>query len=144
MNYFKVVEDGKVIDVGFTFLKWNEKRNRFFLCSIEEAQFAQGLHDDVYHAYWFRKAPAAAGTYPEHDIVMINDVEFDELKALLDDGEVIEEPDIPAPVQPEPVIPSDEKPMTVAEMRQTILAQQEQIDILTECILEMSELVYNV
>ena len=89
--------------------------------------------------------PDGAPAYETAKIVVIDETEYDEIRALLDDGEEV--PVDPAPPEPEPVGPDDpvepdERPMTVAEMREKITEQQGSIDMLIECVLEMSEIIY--
>ncbi len=149
MTYYKIVQDGTVIDAGFVFLKWNEKHHCMFCCDVNEAQFIQSYDQAaVYQVEWLNAAPASAGQFDTVDAVVISETEFDEIRALLDDGEtVIDEPEQPIeqpPDEPEQQGSEEpaERPMTVAEMRQVISEQQEQIAMLTDCILEMSEVVY--
>lgn len=62
-----------------------------------------------------------------------------------DENKQIIYPDIPAEPVPEPQPESDlvQHKMTIQEMRDKITAQEQQINMLIECILEMSEQVYN-
>ena len=144
MNYFKIKDNHSITDVGFTFLKWNDKYHEMHGCDIEDAQFAMSsITHVIYRDGWMRPTAAPAEKYQTGTVVMIDAVEYDELYAQLSEGESIDEPEEKIPVPVEPVQPEpEEKPMTVAEMRETIIEQQEQIDMLTECLLEMSELVY--
>ena len=145
MIYFKVIKDNKVIDAGCTFLKWSGRTKRLYACNPDEGQFVQSYKEgSIYKASWMKPAPVEAGQYEEAEVSEISRVEYDEIIALLDDGET---PEITPDVLP-PVIHHDEpednaeKPLTVAEMRTLIVSQQEQIEMLTECILEMSNIVY--
>ena len=151
MTYYKVIRNSTVIDVGFVFLKWNETKHKLYLCDVNEAQFVQSRDGDtVYHAEWLKPYPAEAGYYEPVDVVMIDENEYDEIRAFLEDGEEIPyEPDDPTPEpqpEPEPDEPDDpeeeEHKMTISEMRQTLTDMMEQVGLLTECILEMSEVVY--
>lgn len=148
MTYYKMIRDNIIIGAGFIFLKWNEKHRCLFACSVDDAQLIQ-THDQtaVYHADWLKPVPTAAGEYETVQAAVIDAVEFDEIIALLTDGETIENNTDEAEnivEQPDSEIQNDEteKPMTVAEMRQSIADQQDQINMLTECILEMSGIVY--
>ena len=147
MTYYKIVRNGIVTDAGFVFLAWNEKHHRMMACDIEEAQYIQSFNqENVYHAAWLKPAPPEAGIHETVEAVAINATEFDEIRALLDSGEPVpNEPEPPEepeeqPQEPNPVEP--ERPMTVGEMRQLIIEQQERIDLLEGCLLEMSEIVY--
>lgn len=144
MRYYKISQNGAVIGVGCSFLRWNSKRRKFFYCDIDDAERVQDvITSQLYHADWLPAAPVDADSAEEANVSMITASEYDEFFAMLDGGETI--PDDPAPEPgpgPEPEPDPDEKPMTVQEMREKIAAQEEQLAMLTECILEMSEVVY--
>ena len=147
MVFYKIIRDESVIDAGFVFLKWNEKRHRMYICDVDEGQFVQSFKGDtIYTAEWLKPAPAEAGTYETVQVVVIDAAEYDELKAYLEDGEDVPVIPVPPEPEPEPEPEPDDEPehqMTVAEMRQHIVEQDEQIALLTECILEMSEVIYD-
>lgn len=149
MTYFKIAKDGTVIDANINFLKWNSKHRCMFVCDVSEAEFAQSYDQTtIYHDNWLKPVPSAVTQYEVATVAVISATEYDEIRAMLDDGETI--PDVPdePPVEPDDGQQDDDsddgedRPMTVAEMRQIITEQQEQIAMLTDCILEMSEVVY--
>ena len=149
MTYFKIIQDNKVVDVGFSFLKWNLKYHRLYSCDVSIAQFVKGDNaDKIYWDAWLRPAPKDVENviYEESKIEIINETEYLDLKAQLDDGEEISididspEVEIPHEYQEEDV---EEKPMSVSEMRAIIVEQAAKIDRLTNCIIEMSEVIYN-
>ena len=148
MDYYKVIIDGNVIDVGTVFLKWNNAKHHMYMCSLNEAQFVQGRDGNTaYRDEWLKSYEGIPSPFVPAKVVIIGAREFDELRALLEDGEDIPEKPIPVP-EPEPEpdeepAPEPETPMTIAEMRQYIADMIEQVDMLTECILEMSEVVYD-
>lgn len=135
MTFFKIIQDSKVINVGCTFLKWNNARQKLYICDVDDAQFAQALDEDkIYRADWLNPAPEEAGKFETADVVVIDEVEFDELKELLSEGE-----DVPEEfIEEKPLIEvrhyetDEEKPMSIAEMREKILEQQKQIEALLE------------
>lgn len=148
MNYFKVIKDNSVIDAGQFFLKWQEKNRIFLACPVEEAQFVLS-HDGntVYRVPWLNPAPPEAGEHETIEAAIIDYQEYMDLRAVLDDGETVPvpEPIVPEPApEPEPEIdiPTQEQPMSVAQMRARIKEQQAEIETLTECLLEMSMIVY--
>ena len=143
MTYFKIIRNGVVIDAGHVFLKWNLKRHRMYISEAIDAQFVQNYKlDKIYRSYWLKPAPQEAGEYELVNIVIISEQEYYDVVAQLDDGEEIVIPDDPIP-EPTPDIPDpDEKPMTLEEMRRMIKQQAEQILFLEDCLLEMSEIVY--
>lgn len=137
MTYFKIIENKKVIDVGCVFLKWNSNRHKYYICDIDEGQIVQGyVHGDFYTSEWMKPSPPDATKYPILEVDIIDETEFEDLLAILDEGETVE-------VAEEPVIipqdeaqnaPEEEKPMSISEMRATILAQQKQIEMLLDKI----------
>lgn len=156
MKYYKIIRDGNAVDAGFNFLRWDTRHHCMMLCEQDKAQFVQSLDGStVYRVPWLNPPPEDAPTFEEANVVIIGRQEYEDLIAVLQDGEVVPEPDpdpIPEPPQePEPEPDQEEKPreMTVQEMRQKIKEQQlliedqnEQLAMLTECLLEMSEVVY--
>lgn len=149
MTYYKIIRDGQAVDAGFTFLKWDERHKCLMGCEPSDAELVKGRADDaVYHIGWLNAVPAAAGAYETVEAAMIDETEYEDLCAALDDGETVPEPDpietpeeAPAPEETTDDEP-EEKPMTVGEMRRRIAEQEEMIAMLTECVLEMSEVVY--
>ena len=136
MTYFKVIKNEEVIDVGCVFLKWDTKRNKMYICNPDEAQFVQSINEDnIYKASWLNSAPRKAGKYDTAEVVVIDETEYNDLNALLSEGEqvTVETPPPAPPVQPTEEEP-EEKPMTIAEMRERILEQQRQIDSLMEML----------
>lgn len=148
MNYFKIIADGRVVDVGEIFLRWQEKNRILISCPLEEAQLVQG-HDGetIYRVPWLNPLPEEAGSYESVEAAIIDRQEYLDLLAVLEDGEQPIEPEPPKQEpepepEPDPEQPEEEKPMTVAEMRQRIKELEARNDMLLECLLEMSEIVY--
>ena len=133
MSYFKVVRDGNVIDAGEIWLKWQKKNRIMVSCPPEDAQFIlSGDGNTIYRVQWLNPAPEEAGQHEVVEAAIIERQEFLDLRAQLDEGETVPEPEpiVPEPdpkPEPDPEQPEAEKPMTVAEMRQKIAQQQEQI-----------------
>ena len=139
MTFFKIIQNNTVIDVGNVFLRWNKKRNRFYICDVNEAEFAQSSDQTkIYKDYWLKASPVEA---EDASIVVIDRDQYDEIRALLEDGQQIEIPPEPpkdVPEQRPSTKLEEEKPLTISEMRQMIKEQQEQILILKDKIQEMS------
>ena len=135
MTFCKMLKNDKVVNIGCVFLKWNIKRHRMNVCSVDEGQFVQSYDEKtIYKDSWLKPAPEEAKNFEEAKIVVIDQIEFDDLKELLNEGEevLVEKPEpLPSPqvLTEEPV---EEKPMSIAEMRQIIAEQQKQIDLLLE------------
>lgn len=146
MTYYKIMQNGAVIDAGYTFLKWVEKHHCLMICEPAQAEYVQSYdRTTIYHDSWLRPVPTGAPACEAAKVVVIGETEYDEIRALLDDGEEVPvdpvEPE-PEPIEPDDPVEPDDRPMTVAEMREKIAEQQESISMLIDCILEMSEVVY--
>ena len=134
MTYFKVIKRKKVISVGCVFLKWNETKNKFYVCDTDEGQFVQSYDElHIYHDKWMKPAPVEAGKHEEATVEVISQQEYEDILETLKEGEVIEEVELVVPEQHE-TPPEEEKPMTIAEMREIILKQQDQINTLIELL----------
>ena len=155
MNYYKVIVNGKVIDANFVFLKYQSKHRILLGCDISEAQFIQSTDQaKVWHVAWLNPVPADAGEYETVDAVEITEEEYIEIRSQLDDGSEIDVPDEPDDIPPdepdEPDEPAEETVMSTDEMRRIIAEQaaqlseqEERMEMLEACILEMSEIVYD-
>ena len=138
MTYFKAIQNGTVVDVGSVFLKWNEKRKKFYICDVEEAELAEGSNG-LYRDYWLKASDKEA---KDASIVVIDRAEYDEIRALLEDGEEVPAPpETPKLEQITPATPGviEDQPLTISQMREMIISQQEQIEILKEKIQEMND-----
>ena len=142
MNYTKIIQGGNVIGVGCNFIRWFPRTRRFAYCAMEEAEAVRDAITEIaYHADWLRDIPAEAGVvFAEAEVILIPQTEYDDLYEELMDGQPIPVPDPePEPTPPEPEPEPEEQPrMTVQEMREKITEQEDQIAMLTECLLEMS------
>ena len=149
MTYFKILKKGIVVDVGIYFLQWNTKWKQWIYCNTNNAQAVQNYAGSkVYRDNWMRTMPSDADEYEDAEVVMINATEFDALIELLKDGETViaEAEEIPEDGTKESLDIEDkselEHRMTVQEIREKLKMQDTKINMLTECLLEMSELVY--
>ena len=107
----------------------------------------------MWRVQWLNPVPSGAPVFETVEAVEISKDEYLEIREKLDDGfeivvpEEIPEEEIP---QDEPIeVPSVEKVMTPEEMRrkithlETVIAEQAVTNnLLMECLLEMSEIVY--
>ena len=138
MAFFKAIKDNKVYTVGCVFLKWNTKMQRFFVCDVDEGQFVESYDEQhVIRDEWMKVAPDGAGEHEDAKVVIISLQEYEDLLAILNEGEevVYSAPEIEKQEEI-PEEPEEEKPMTIAEMRELILKQQEQINSLIEKVSE--------
>ena len=133
MTFFKIIQNEKVVNIGCVFLKWNEKRKKLYVCDVDDAQFVQTFDEsNIYTASWLNPPPKEAGEFESAEVVVIDEAEFDELRELLSEGEeiVVEQPAEQYVMPVTPAEQPEEKPMTIAEMREIIIKQQEQIETL--------------
>lgn len=127
MAHYKMILSGEVIDVGNRFVYWVPENRILAYCDANHAEMIQSAIDDgkLYHTEWLRRIPHGAPECTEVELKRIEESEFDELKALLGDGERVEEVREPGP-EPEPELEPEtppeeqEKPMTVQQMRDKI------------------------
>lgn len=128
--YYKIIKDGIVID-AVEGSPWVCKGKHGYpvRCGPDRATGVLS-HDSsiIYHI----DGAAPLGDYQDVIVADIGWQEYDELRALLDDGEEVPvpEPVIPEPEpepEPAPEQPEQEKPMSVQEMREKITAQEQQI-----------------
>lgn len=144
MTYYKVIQDDRIVDAGFVFLKLNERRRRLNLCDEDEAQFVQA-HDQskVYRDEWLKPIPETYTSFEAAQVVVIDKNEYDEIRALLDGDEVV--PVLPEIVEEEiveePEKPAEEAQMSIADMRRLIQEQQEQLAQLTEKLTEVTNTI---
>ena len=148
MTYYKIVRDGQAVDAGFTFLRWDARLNRLMGCDPHEAHYIQSMDGmTTYRVGWLNPLPDGAPMMEVCEAAIISEGEYSDLMAVLESGETVPEPegDEPQPdAEPEDSTESavEKKPMTVQEMRERIAAQDATIQMLTDCLLEMSEIVY--
>ena len=81
--YYKVLKDGKVIDVldHLVFVKYQRKHNIMLVCDESEAQAivsSDGAH--IWHLNWLYKVPVNG--YDTVDLVEIDKYEYEQLKVL--------------------------------------------------------------
>jgi hypothetical protein len=154
MKYYKVISNGAVIDANHIWLKWQTKHRILLGCEAHEANYIQSTDQaHVWRVQWLNPVPKGAPTFETVEAVEISEEEYLEIRKQLDDGfEVVVPEEIPEPEIPEdtPIeVPSIEV-MTPEAMRRKIinleaaLAEQAKTnDVLTECLLEMSAIIYD-
>ena len=155
MIFYKILADGKVLDVNDVFLRWQPRHGIMIVCDPAKAEFICPRHcSGYYHPSWLNKPPEAAVYDGEIDAEEITEAEYRALLKQLEAGETVNNP------EPDPGGTGGEdtgtggdntgdsggqqKP-TVADMKQlvdTCAGLQKQVQMLTDCVLEMSEEVY--
>lgn len=143
MTYYKIIQNDRVIDAGFTFLKWNERRQRLNLCDEDQAQFVQSYDQKkIFRDVWLKPFPKCDIVFENAQVFIITQEEFEDIRALLDGDEEIpvlsDSPEETIQVV-EPVKPVEETPLSISEMRRIIQEQQAQITILAQKLTEVSE-----
>lgn len=149
MIYYKIILHNEIIGVGNKFTYWNDKLQRYIYCDINKGVYIQNEIDyNFYYTDWLNPIPSGAPEATEVMAIMISAEEYDEIYEQLHDGEEV--PYTPPSIQPTPVPDSEptpepvpvETPMTIQQMRDKIIEQGQMIDMLTECLLEVSEVIY--
>lgn len=155
MIFYKILADGKVLDVNDVFLRWQPKHGVMLVCDPAKAEFICPRDcSGYYHPSWLNKPLEAAVYDGEIDAEEITEAEYRALLKQLEAGETVNNP------EPDPGGTGGEdtgtggdntgdsggqqKP-TVADMKQlvdTCAGLQKQVQMLTDCVLEMSEEVY--
>lgn len=155
MIFYKILADGKVLDVNDVFLRWQPKHGVMLVCDPAKAEFICPRDcSGYYHPSWLNKPPEAAVYDGEIDAEEITETEYRVLLKQLEAGETADNP------EPDPGSTDGEdtgtggdntgdsggqqKP-TVADMKQlvdTCAGLQKQVQMLTDCVLEMSEEIY--
>lgn len=144
MTYYKIIQNNQIVDAGFVFLKWNERRHRFNLCDENEAQFVQAYDQSkVFRDEWLKPIYEADVKFESAQVVIIDKNEYDEIRFSLDGDEIL--PVLPD-VQEEQVViehekPAEETPMSISDMRRIIQEQQEQIQTLSQKLTEVSNAI---
>lgn len=135
MTYYKIIQNELIVGVGCAFLKWNVTKHDFRICDVNQGQFVQSIVDStIYRDNWLKAFPQEATGFEMAKVVVINQEEFEELQEFLISGETVEEPE---PVEEEEVIPEappEQHVLTIAEMRELILSQQEEINNLKQAL----------
>lgn len=146
MRFYKIIKDNTVIDANFVWLKWQTKHRVLLACKPYEASYIQsydGVH--VWRVMWLNPPPEDAPEFPVAEAVKISKEEYLDLRSQLDSGLTPTEPE-PEPPEEEPEVEPPEEPaenvMTPEEMRRRIIELTERNQMLEECLLEMSEVVY--
>ena len=135
MTFFKIIQNEQIVNVGCVFLKWNPVKRKMYISTVDDAQFVQTYDEKkIYKATWLNPAPEEAGNYEFAKVDIIDEAEFDELKELISEGETIseEEPKEQYVHTVQHREEPEEKPMTIAQMREMIVEQQKQIETLLQ------------
>ena len=155
MIFYKILADGKVLDVNDVFLRWQSKHGVMLVCDPAKAEFICPQDcSGYYHPSWLNKPPEGAVYDGEIAAEEITEAEYRALLEQLEAGETVDNP------EPDPGDTGGEDTGTggdntsdnggqqkpaVADIKQlvdTCAGLQKQVQMLTDCVLEMSEEVY--
>lgn len=133
--YYKIVSDGLIVDASesLRFVRWQEKNSIFLSCDENDADGI--VSSDGEHVYLL-EGSEAIGELPYAAITEITEEEYQAIRDELDAGGEVVNPD-----------DQGNTPDTPAKTRLAALEEQmaaliEENAMLTECLLEMSEVVY--
>lgn len=147
MTWYKIVVDSMIVAVGKTIdlRKVQEKHQILVTCGEDDAQYIQ-CGETLYHDTWFAPVTSSLYAYTDALIYVIGVEEYLRLKAEIDAGNEPQQPDDPE-TEPELAEDNDDPDTEQAKTRLQVLEEQvaqmrEENNVLTECLLEMSEIVY--
>lgn len=139
--YYKIVSGGQIVDVcdGLNFVRWQKKNSLFLACS-NEAEAGGIISSDGSTIYLLEGAEQVNDLAYAH-YAEIDEDTYNSLREQLIENGILDDPKEESPSTEEENTETSE-PVAKSEERQLIESLQEQVNMLTECILEMSELVY--
>ena len=154
MKYYKVISNDTVIDANFVWLRWQEKNRIIIGCEAEDAQFIQSSDQKhIWHVVWLNPVPVGAGQYETVEAVEITEEEYIDIRKQLDAGFEVIEPEIPENLATpdnycnmvfvEPVMTPEEMRFKITILESALEEQKKTNNLLMECLLEISEIVYN-
>lgn len=153
MTFYKIVEDGKITGVGYTpeLRRVQAKHLILVTASENDAEYIQ-IGDNLYRDNWFAAPKYLELPYKTAKITVISKEEYDSIKeAMQQDEEIFDEPedDGSGSESDSEQGNGNEETETMPTARERLAQLEEQVvtlrqtnDMLTECLLEMSEIVY--
>lgn len=147
MTYYKIISQEQIVGIGTMFLQWSKKYKRFYYSNINNANCVQdAITQKIYHTSWLIPLPSEATNIESATVITIDKQEYKDLYEQLKEDKTI--PFIPPKPEPEPnpePEPAElpEQPLTIQQMREKLKKQDETINMLVDCLLEVSEVVYN-
>ena len=132
--YYKIVSGGVIVDAcdGLSYVRWQEKNHLWLTCDEPDADgIISSSGTDI---YLLDTAEPMEG-YSVASVTEITETEYITLREELDAGDTIIDPD----GESEPDTPAKTR---LSQLEEQVASLQEVNDMLTECILEMSEIIY--
>lgn len=97
MPFYKILTDGKVLDVNSVFLRWQPRHGVMMLCEPHKGEFICPRDNSAYyHPAWLNEPPPGAVYAGDIECVEIDEAEYKALLEQLDAGKAVEE-EPPAP-----------------------------------------------
>lgn len=148
--FYKIMQGNTVIDAiaGVQYVVFQE-RNRLNIIGKKAEAFGIMSSDmsTIWHVEGLAEIPAGA-EYQTVIMVEIDEEEYDALRKQLEAGDVVEDPEEEQPPEegeteePEVVMSPTEMRIRINELTATVEALTAEKDMLMECVLEMSAVVY--
>lgn len=148
--FYKIMQGNTVIDAiaGVQYVVFQE-RNRLNIIGKKTEAFGIMSSDisTIWHVEGLAEIPAGA-EYQTVVMVEITEEEYDALRKQLEAGDVVEDPEEEQPPEegeteePEVVMSPTEMRLRINELTATVEALTAEKDMLMECVLEMSEVIY--
>lgn len=129
--FYKIVVDDIVVDATeeLNYVLWQEK-NRIWLSCDE--RYAKGIVSTNGESIWLLPSAPDMDGYSHCEIIEIGEEEYREIRDEIDAGEEVPYTPDEGEEVPEPDTPGKTR----------IQQLEENVEMLTECLLEMSEIVY--
>ena len=147
--FYKIMQGNTVIDAiaGVQYVVFQE-RNRLNIIGKKAEAFGIMSSDmsTIWHVEGLAEIPAGSD-YQTVTMVEITEEEYDALRKQLEAGDVVEDPEEEQPdegttEEPEVVMTPTEMRLRINELTATVEALTTEKDMLMECVLEMSAVVY--
>lgn len=145
MRYFKIIKENNVIEVSTILIRIDRNHNIPFNSDINKAQFVQSRNGEtLYHDNWLRSVQDVTYDYEPATIIEINQSEYEELEAMLEEYETLQvelKPDtetITQEICEEYENNKEEKPMSISEMRAKIEELTDLVSKLTSVISKLN------
>lgn len=140
--FYKIISGGQIVDVcdGLTFVRWNQKSNLFLTTSKEE--HATGILSSDSSTIYLKEGTDQIGDLEYASYKEIDKETYASLREELVENGVL---DVPQESEDDHTEEADQEqePVKKSKEMKRIEKLQEQVDFLTECLLEMSEHVYD-
>lgn len=138
--YYKLIDNNKIIGVitKDNFRKYQPKHGRILFSDEENAQFIE-YKNVYYYDDWFRSLPENSNISRVFiDIVKISENEYENLKAQLDEGDILEDNSLEEVVTIEEQ-PNEEEPIIVQKTAVQIL--NERLNDIENALIELADIL---